>query len=154
LCRRVVERLVPGGGADDDVAMVVVRSLPIAAQMRMQFPATPQVLSQIRQVLRRWLRAYEASPEETAALTLACGEACANAIEHAYSPSPRSFALDASYDAGLVTLTVRDSGRWRPARPSDRGRGLLMIEAVVDELDVLSTATGTEIVMRRRLGSA
>jgi anti-sigma regulatory factor (Ser/Thr protein kinase)/putative methionine-R-sulfoxide reductase with GAF domain len=151
MCQRVIARLVPEGGADDDVAIVVVRSVPIAPQMRMQFPATPQVLAQIRRVLRRWLHAYEASPEDAAALTLACGEACANAIEHAYSPAPTSFVVQASYDDGLVTLTVSDSGRWRPARGTDRGRGLLMIEAAVDELDVLSTDTGTELVMRRRL---
>ena len=108
----------------------------------------------IRQVLRRWLHAYGAAPQDIAAITLACGEACANAIEHAYSPMPTSFELDAEYADGLVTLIVRDSGRWRPSRAGDRGRGLLMIEATVDELEVRSTDAGTEVVMRRRLGSS
>jgi anti-sigma regulatory factor (Ser/Thr protein kinase)/putative methionine-R-sulfoxide reductase with GAF domain len=155
LAQRVVNRLVPPDGADDDVAIVVVRNLPIPAQMRLRFPATPQVLSQIRQVLRRWLHAHGAAAEDIAALTLACGEACANAIEHAYSPAPTSsFEVDTEYVDGLVTLAVRDSGRWRPSRTKDRGRGLFMIEATVDQLDVRSTGAGTEVVMRRRLASA
>jgi serine phosphatase RsbU (regulator of sigma subunit)/anti-sigma regulatory factor (Ser/Thr protein kinase) len=151
LAQRVLERLVPRSGADDDVAIVVVRNLPIAPHFRLRLPATPQVLAQIRQVMRRWLHAYDANEEDVAAITLACGEACANAIEHAYSPAPTSFELEADFDDGLVTVSVRDGGRWRPAREDDRGRGLLMIEATVDELEVRSTSEGTELVMRRRL---
>jgi anti-sigma regulatory factor (Ser/Thr protein kinase)/putative methionine-R-sulfoxide reductase with GAF domain len=153
LAQRVVDHLIAPGGADDDVAIVVVRNLPIAPQMRLRFPATPLVLSQIRQVLRRWLHAHGATSQDIAAITLACGEACANAIEHAYSPAPTSFELEAGHDDGLVTLTVRDSGRWRPSRATDRGRGLRMIEAAVDEFEVRSTDAGTEVIMRRRLGS-
>ena len=153
LCQRVLERLVPPEGADDDVAIVVLRNLPIAPEMRMRFPAAPRVLGEIRQILRRWLHAYGALPEEIAAVTLACGEACANAIEHAYTPAPASFEIDARYADGVVTLAVRDSGRWRASRGGDRGRGLSIIEATMDELDVSSTSSGTEVRMRRRLGS-
>ena len=154
LCQRVLERLVPPEGADDDVAIVVLRNLPIADDLRLHFPATPTVLVGIRQVLRRWLHAHGARPEDVAAVTLACGEACANAIEHAYPPSMAAFELEATYADGLVTLIVRDTGNWRPSRgDADRGRGLMMIEATMDEVDVRPTDAGTEIVMRRRVGS-
>jgi anti-sigma regulatory factor (Ser/Thr protein kinase)/putative methionine-R-sulfoxide reductase with GAF domain len=159
LCQRVLDRLVPPGGADDDVAIVVLRNVPIAPEMRMSFAAAPAVLAKVRQVLRRWLHAQGAHPDEIAALTLACGEACANAIEHAYSPTRAYFELEAGFAEGIVTLAVRDGGRWRAERAEraesagDRGRGLMMIEATVDELDVRSTDTGTEVLMRRRLGS-
>jgi GAF domain-containing protein/anti-sigma regulatory factor (Ser/Thr protein kinase) len=153
LCQRVLERLVPPGGAEDDVAIVVVRNAPIAPEMQVRFAAVPPALAKVRQVLRRWLHAQGALPDEIAALTLACGEACANAIEHAYPAAPASFELDAAVADGVVTLAVRDAGRWRPAREGDRGRGLQMIEATVDEFDVRSSETGTEVLMRRRLGS-
>ena len=153
LCQRVLERLVPPGGADDDIAIVVVRNTPIAPEMHMRFAAVPQVLAKVRQVMRRWLHAHGALPDEIAALTLACGEACANAIEHAYSVMPASFELQAAFADGVVTLAVRDAGRWRAPREGDRGRGLQMIQATVDELDVRSTDAGTELLMRRRLGS-
>jgi anti-sigma regulatory factor (Ser/Thr protein kinase)/putative methionine-R-sulfoxide reductase with GAF domain len=153
LCQRVIDALVPALGSPDDVAVVALRNAPIEPDMRLRLPADPQVLSQIRQMLRRWLRSKGAQAEEIAAITLACGEACSNAIEHAYAPRGASFELEAVHCAGIVTLTVRDDGRWRPPRGQHRGRGLQMIEATVDEFDVRATADGTEILMRRRLAS-
>jgi serine phosphatase RsbU (regulator of sigma subunit)/anti-sigma regulatory factor (Ser/Thr protein kinase) len=153
LCTRVVDALVPGGGGDDDIAMLALRTLPIEHDILLRFAADPEVLAGIRQALRRWLHAHGANPTEVAALTLAVGEACANAIEHAYAPGPASFELKAAHDAGLVTLTVRDTGSWRPPRGVHRGRGLKMIEAAVDEVDVRSTVAGTEVLMRQRLAS-
>jgi anti-sigma regulatory factor (Ser/Thr protein kinase) len=153
ICQRVIDALVPTLGSPDDVAVVALRNAPIEPDMRLRLPADPQVLVQIRQMLRRWLRSKGARAEEIAAITLACGEACANAIEHAYAPGRASFELEANHSAGVVTLAVRDDGSWRPPRGQHRGRGLLMIEATVDEVDVRSTADGTEILMRRRLAS-
>jgi anti-sigma regulatory factor (Ser/Thr protein kinase) len=153
LCQRVTERLVPPEGGDDDIAVVALRIVPVESAMRVRLAADPQVLSQVRRMLNRWLQAHGAQPAEIAALTLACGEACANAIEHAYPPGPAYFELEALHDEGLVTLAVRDSGRWRAPRGGHRGRGLKMIEAAVDEVDVGTTDLGTEVVMRHRLGT-
>jgi anti-sigma regulatory factor (Ser/Thr protein kinase)/putative methionine-R-sulfoxide reductase with GAF domain len=153
ICQGVIDALVPSLGSPDDVAVVALRNAPIEPDMRLRLPADPRVLAQIRQMLRRWLRSKGARAEEIAAITLACGEACANAIEHAYAPGRASFELEAIHDAGVVTLAVRDDGSWRPPRGQHRGRGLMMIEATVDEVDVRSTSDGTEILMRRRLAS-
>jgi anti-sigma regulatory factor (Ser/Thr protein kinase) len=153
VCTRVVQELVPGGGGDDDIAMLAMRTLPIEHDLLVRFAADPEVLAGLRQTLRRWLHAHGATPTDIAALTLAVGEACANAIEHAYAPGPASFEVQAAHDAGLVTLTVRDRGSWRPPRGEHRGRGLKMIEAAVDEVDVRSTDAGTEVLMRQRLAS-
>jgi anti-sigma regulatory factor (Ser/Thr protein kinase) len=153
VAQHILETLVPRLGADDDVAVVALRNRPIEQGMRLQLPAEPHVLAQIRQALRRWLRFHGADAKDIAALTLAVGEACANAIEHAYAPGRAIFELEALHDSGTVTLVVRDSGRWRRPRGVHRGRGLKMIEATVDELDVRATEAGTELVMRRRLGS-
>jgi anti-sigma regulatory factor (Ser/Thr protein kinase) len=153
LCQRVTEGLVPPEGGDDDIAVVALRIVPVESAMRVRLAADPQVLSQVRRMLNRWLQAHGAQPAEIAALTLACGEACANAIEHAYPPGPAYFELEALHDEGLVTLAVRDSGRWRAPRGGHRGRGLKMIEAAVDEVDVGTTDLGTEVVMRHRLGT-
>jgi anti-sigma regulatory factor (Ser/Thr protein kinase) len=143
---------VPAGGGDDDIAVVALRLEPMDPALRVRFPADPQVLSRVRRVLARWLREQGAAPEDVAAITLACGEACANAIEHAYAPGVASFELELVHDAGLVTATVRDRGHWRVARGTNRGRGLKMIAAAVDALDVHTTDSGTEVIMRRRLG--
>ena len=152
LCQRVIQGLMPPGGGDDDIAVVALRIVPVEAAMSVRFPADPAVLGQMRRLLARWLQAHGAQPKEVDALTLACGEACANAIEHAYSPGLAYFELAAVHDDGLVTLAVRDTGRWRAARGMSRGRGLKMIEAAVDELAVTTGDTGTEVLIRHRLG--
>jgi len=152
LCRRVTEELVPAGGGDDDIAVVALRVAPVEATLRVRFAADPQVLSQMRRMLGRWLHEHGAQPDETAAIILACGEACANAIEHAYAPGVAYFELEALHEEGLVTVTVRDTGHWRAPRGANRGRGLKMIAAAVDELDLRTTDAGTDVVMRRRLG--
>jgi anti-sigma regulatory factor (Ser/Thr protein kinase) len=153
LCQRVTEALVPPGGGDDDIAVVALRIVPVERTLRVRLAADPQVLSQVRRMLRRWLEAHGALPDEVSALTLAGGEACANAIEHAYAPGSAYFELEAEHADGLVTLTVRDNGRWRAPRGGHRGRGLKMIEAAVDELGVTTSETGTEVVVRHRLRS-
>jgi anti-sigma regulatory factor (Ser/Thr protein kinase) len=105
----------------------------------------------MRRMLGRWLHEHGAQPDEIAAITLGCGEACANAIEHAYAPGVAYFEFEALHADGLVTLTVRDTGRWRSPRGTNRGRGLKIIAAASDELDLRTTDSGTEIVMHRRL---
>ena len=127
--------------------------MPIEDAIRVRLAADPQLLSQIRRMLRRWLQGHGAQPSEVAALVLACGEACANAIEHAYAPGLASFELEATHAEGVVTLTVRDSGRWRAPRGTQRGRGLKMIEAAVDELEVTTTDAGTVVIMRHRIAA-
>jgi anti-sigma regulatory factor (Ser/Thr protein kinase) len=151
LCRRVVAQLVPRGGGDDDIAVVALRVVPVESVLHVRFAADPQVLAQMRRMLGRWLHEHGAQPEEVAALTLASGEACANAIEHAYAPGVAYFEFEAVHEDGLVTLAVRDTGRWRSPRGTNRGRGLKIIAAAVDELDLRTTDAGTEVVMRRRL---
>jgi serine phosphatase RsbU (regulator of sigma subunit)/anti-sigma regulatory factor (Ser/Thr protein kinase) len=153
LCQRVVEQLVPPAGGDDDIAVVALRLAPVESELHVRFAADPQILSQMRRTVSRWLQAHGAEPREIAAITLACGEACANAIEHAYAPGVAYFELAAVHAAGVVTITVRDTGRWRAARGTNRGRGLKMMAAAVEELDVRTTSTGTEVVMRQRLGA-
>jgi anti-sigma regulatory factor (Ser/Thr protein kinase)/putative methionine-R-sulfoxide reductase with GAF domain len=151
LCHHVIRRLVREGGAADDIAVVALRLMPIGADIRLRFRADPHVLAPIRQMLRRWLHAQEADDDDVAAITLACNEACANAIEHAYAPGRASFELEAVRACDIVTLAVRDAGKWRPPRGAHRGRGLKMIESAVDEVEVHSTGGGTEVLMRRRL---
>ena len=53
---------------------------------------------------------------------LAAGELCANAVEHAYPPGTEA-AVEvelAREPGGVLTLVVRDRGRWRPP-PADPG---------------------------------
>jgi anti-sigma regulatory factor (Ser/Thr protein kinase) len=151
LCRRALERMVAPGALRDDLAIVAIQNTEIANDLALSLPADPKVLAEIRHLLRRWLRHHGATDAETLEITLAVSEACTNAIEHAYSPAPAHFTLTASAGPGRLTFVVRDAGHWRPPRGQDRGRGLTIIRAAMDDVEVNSSETGTEIVMHRRI---
>lgn len=152
-CRRAVDGMTPPDGLADDLAILVLQSTTVPAELRLVLPADPHVLGRVRRLLRRWLRERGAVDPAVTEITLAVNEACANAIEHAYRPAPASFELHATFSGEEVTIAVRDTGRWRPPRGEYRGRGLTIIENAMDEFDINPTADGTEVVMRRRLGA-
>jgi anti-sigma regulatory factor (Ser/Thr protein kinase) len=51
-----------------------------------------------------------------------------------------------------VRIVVRDAGRWRAPRGSNRGRGLAIMRQLMDVADVRQTEAGTEVVLERALG--
>ena len=126
LCGRVLERLVPAGAAEDDVALLVARRGGAPA-FAVSLPAEPVELAELRAGLRAWLAEVGADAEEIADIVLACDEAAANAVEHAYlaGPARDMTVVGSAASDGLLRLEVRDRGRWRatPA-PGDRGRGI------------------------------
>jgi serine phosphatase RsbU (regulator of sigma subunit)/anti-sigma regulatory factor (Ser/Thr protein kinase) len=153
LCTRLVDRLVPSERADD-VAIIVARLLPVPEELSGPWPADREVLARIRRNLSRWLRMHGASDEEIYDIMVACQEACANAVEHAYRPGRHSFDFEATCQDGRVLVTVRDHGRWRPPRGRNRGRGVAMMQALMDDVDIQHTDEGTVVVLERTLGRA
>ncbi len=151
VCRLAIGQLVPLGGLRDDVAIVALHQGPLPDELHLRQAADPQVLAQVRRTLRRWLRERGAGEKDVLEITMAVGEACTNAIEHAYSPAPAEFELSASAAGDEVTIVVRDQGRWRAPRGSNRGRGLRIMNSAMDHVEVSSGEEGTTIVMRRRL---
>ena len=150
-CRRAVGGMVSLENLRDDVAVVAVQRGAIPAELDRSLAADPRVLAEVRQTLRRWLREQGANGNQAAEITLAVNEACANAIEHAYSPAPAWFRLRARCEDATVTVVVSDSGSWRSPRGNDRGRGLKIMESAMDTVDVEAGDGGTQITMSRRL---
>lgn len=150
-CRLAVEQMVPFEGLRDDVAIIAVQNGVIPIELRMRLPADPRVLAQVRRALRRWLRDHGADARETTEMTLAVSEACTNAIEHAYSPAAAEFMLQAHERAGEIEISVIDAGRWRAPRQGNRGKGMAIINAAMDAVEVDSGEGGTRVVMRRRV---
>jgi anti-sigma regulatory factor (Ser/Thr protein kinase) len=152
LCDRLLAG-VPGG--QDDVALLALQSVPLAAGLNLTMPADPRALSTLRGALRRWLADSEASEDETFEIILACNEAFANSVEHAYGPGDSSVQIDAALAEGAVSIIVRDFGSWREPSGEDPGRGLSLIEAVMDSVTVQTNPDeGTEVHMTRKLGRA
>lgn len=112
----------------------------------------PQAVALVRHELRRWLALNHVAPEDVRDITLACSEACANAVEHPGGSGRPAFELDARREDNELLLAVRDFGAWTPAdEASLRGRGLGMIREIMDDVEITSGREGTEIVMRRLL---
>ena len=151
LCTTVASGLVPEAPTDD-VAFVAVRVPPLTDALRATWKASPQSLAGVRYLLGRWLRGRGATRDEIYDITVAAQEACTNAIEHAYAPGPAGFELAGDFAAGRVRIAVRDHGHWREPRGANRGRGLPMMRALMDSVEVRSTEEGTEVVLERRLG--
>jgi anti-sigma regulatory factor (Ser/Thr protein kinase) len=83
-------------------------------------------------------------------LQLAVTEACSNAIEHGYRFRPGYIAVEVRCAYSTIEVTVEDTGRWRAwARDDARGRGTMLMRALMDDVQVESDASGTRVDMRR-----
>jgi serine/threonine-protein kinase RsbW len=79
-------------------------------------------------------------------LALAVTEACANAVRHAHGTSDYQLTISASRDRCIVEVADRGTGadhqllRTRldgpPPNLAERGRGLLLIRACMDTVDI------------------
>jgi serine phosphatase RsbU (regulator of sigma subunit)/anti-sigma regulatory factor (Ser/Thr protein kinase) len=152
MCDAILDSMLPEGADRDDVALLVARALPLSDPLELRLAADVDTIPPLRRVLGRWLREAEATPVEIEEISLACSEACANAIEHAYAPGPAALEVHATVsDAGDAVIQVRDYGSWRPARGAHRGRGMLLMKGLMDSVDVDAGDGGTTVKLTRRL---
>jgi anti-sigma regulatory factor (Ser/Thr protein kinase) len=152
LCEDVLAGVLGDAEPGDDVALLAVRPLPaVDSHISLTLPAEPGSLAQLRRRLARFLHATGATEIEQYEITLTICEAAGNAIEHAYGPGDATYEVEVDYDGGELTASVRDSGSWREKRGDDRGRGLRIIEDLMDEVEVEREEAGTLIRMRRRI---
>jgi PAS domain S-box-containing protein len=149
ICDLVLDQMVPDVGAPDDVALLTLRTIPMADRFRVELPTEPEALASMRALLRRWLRHVEGSEEEITEVLTACGEAATNAIEHAGAGTP--FEISGQVDGRRVEISVRDFGAWRSPREGDHGRGLSLMRSLMDTVDVVPGPEGTTVRMQRTL---
>ena len=102
--------------AHDDVALLVARLDAPPATLDLILRAEPGSLVAVRRALGRWLRASGVGDADAYEIQVACGEACSNAITHAYPPGEAHFAVRASRDGDELAIEVSDFGAWRPPR--------------------------------------
>jgi anti-sigma regulatory factor (Ser/Thr protein kinase)/putative methionine-R-sulfoxide reductase with GAF domain len=151
MCERLIASMPPDGS--DDVAVLTMQNVATAAgDLALRLSARPDQLIVVRRALRRWLSAVGATDADVSATVIAANEACSNAIEHAYALAEASFAVEARRDDESIEVTVSDSGSWREARGDDRGRGLDLIRATMDEVEVMPSSRGTTVRLVRKLG--
>jgi PAS domain S-box-containing protein len=148
----LVHELAPASGYDDDVAMVIYRHWP--AHFRIESQATADQLVDIRHRLAVWLRSAEVPDALAADVVLVVNEACTNCVEHAYRGHPvGTMLLEAKIADGEVRARVVDSGSWKTpaADPGNSGRGLVLMKALSDRMEIDSGPTGTTVDVAFRL---
>ncbi len=148
---RVYRALVNETPLEDDVALLAIEALPLEDTLEMTLPARPNILGGLRNTLGRWLQAAGANENELFDITLSASEAATNAIEHAYGAREASFIVRCEHDGQKVIVTVRDIGRWRTVRPQGGGRGIEIMRALLDSVEIDSDKGGTVVTMTKRL---
>ena len=86
----------------------------------------------------------------------ATSEAVANAIEHGSAREEDAVLLRAVDEDGILAIYIGDGGQFRPPPSppealSERGRGLAVINGLVDEIDLRTGHRGTVLRFAKRL---
>lgn len=149
--------VVAGLGADevgDDVAFVALRVEPAGSDsLRLSLPNEPKLLRAFRATLQRWLEAAGATERESIEIVLAASEAVGNAMTHAYSLNEQLLDVEADCDGGTVAITVRDHGQWRVLRREQGGRGIPLMQSLMDDVHIVTGEDGTVVMLTRALGT-
>jgi serine phosphatase RsbU (regulator of sigma subunit)/anti-sigma regulatory factor (Ser/Thr protein kinase) len=139
----------------DDVCVLLLSWAGTSFERRLDADLTG--LSAARLALGTWLVDQGADEGTCRDVVLAASEAVANAAEHGLAGAPGAVVeMEVHLERQLgapaeVVVSVADAGEWRaPAVRLERGRGLTIMRALVDDLAV-ETGPGTRVVLRRRL---
>jgi serine phosphatase RsbU (regulator of sigma subunit)/integral membrane sensor domain MASE1/anti-sigma regulatory factor (Ser/Thr protein kinase) len=152
LCDTLLASLLDRDHVADDVALVAMRPLSfVGGPLNVSLPAEARMLAHMRVAVRRWLHELDLAESDVSDILVACSEACSNVVQHAYGATPGDMEVSASLEDGMLVLTVRDNGQWRPAAGRGGGWGLQLMRALMDWVEVEQVPGGTEVRMRRRV---
>jgi anti-sigma regulatory factor (Ser/Thr protein kinase) len=124
---------------------------PRDARVVLRIPGNAAGLQAFRSTTRRWLAGASSDATEVDEITMAVNEGVQNAIEHGHRrrPTPVTVVLE-RHGEGL-RITISDRGNWTEGASRDRGRGLPLMRALMDDVSVDTSGGGTVIVLRRQL---
>jgi serine/threonine-protein kinase RsbW len=120
-------------------------------------PAAPEGVPQARAIVREMASELRLDGATTWELMLATTEAFANAVEHGRPCDPRGIFLRVEMRDGRVGVEVSDCGGCFPRTSSSRkrrgegGRGMRIIAAIMDHLEVVRDARATRVRFWKRL---
>ena len=135
----------------------ILKAVNVLDRVSVQLPASHGSLADARRELRRALGGAGWTDETVDRVLVAVGEAMTNAVEHG-SEAPATVHLDVVVERDQAVVSVRDEGaegrtcpeRVPPVPPASsvRGRGLVMIHALADEVRIRRRGKGTEVRLR------
>ncbi|WP_319432467.1 SpoIIE family protein phosphatase [Mycobacterium sp. RTGN5] len=151
LADQIMQRLAPPGGYQDDVALLLYRH---PAPLEVTIPADPLHLAPARAALREWLISAGIDQDQAQDVLVAAGEAVTNSIEHGYRHTEGgTITLQAISEVDQLRLTIVDTGSWKPKQTgySHRGKGIQIMQALMEDVSILQDTTGTIVQMATRI---
>lgn len=146
-CDRILNTLLPPGGAADDVALLLARTqgLPASRVTNWDIPADPALVGPIRKQVGEQLDVWDLS-EASFTTELVVSELVTNAIRYGSHP----IRLRLIHDAATLICEVSDSSHTAPhlrrARTFDEGgRGLLLVAQLTERWGSRHTPDGKTI---------
>ena len=153
--RQLTQTMLADESTRDDVCVLLLAWN--GSQFVRHVPADLSALAAARSALSVWLSTHGVDHDTRSDVVLATSEALANAAEHGSGLRATDHIhvrarVDRRSDGpDDVVVTVRDRGRWLTSTPTvDRGRGLRIISALVDDV-IVGDDEGTTVVLRRAL---
>lgn len=130
--------------------MFAERDLSIDADLRW--------LRQAREWAGRAAREFGFGADHCYQVKLAMSEAVANAIQHGSATSEDPIHISARATRDALVFEVRDTGVYEkpeePSEMSERGRGLVLVGLVMDEMQLASGKEGSVLRFVKRLDGA
>jgi anti-sigma regulatory factor (Ser/Thr protein kinase) len=124
-----------------------------------RIPADDQASGAARRYVAAWLNDRDAEPHDIDDLSLAASELAANVVQHGDATQvyvrladvdPRCWTLEVAGGRNALPAALTDPTAWVISRPdSANGRGLGIVRAVVDEIEVLADDDGLAIRCHR-----
>jgi serine phosphatase RsbU (regulator of sigma subunit)/anti-sigma regulatory factor (Ser/Thr protein kinase) len=151
--RALLQRVFASHENTDDVATLTIATADVRdSEFGFTFTALPMAVPLVRRSLDRFAQGLGLDADRRFALLTATGEALANAVEHAYGVAPGLVRVQASLVDDVLLVTVEDEGKWKPAtRRDDRGRGLPLMRALMDAVEIRTHQARTEVRLMMEL---
>lgn len=131
--------------------------------LEMHIPADTRYLSVVRRGVRNLAESMGFAREDVADVELAVSEAVTNSVEHGSAPQdgdPGVVVKCRGFD-DLLVVEVEDEGRAEsvpesrePSAVEERGRGVLMMRALMDECEDCRTDQGIRVRMIKQKAHA
>lgn len=129
--------------------------------MEIEFPAEPRVVHDVRQKFEEFVQPCRLNRDDIETIKVALSEACSNAVCHG-SPGGAGNRVHVRYEINghRLVIEIRDQGPgFRPRqielprseeyRPN--GRGLFIMQALMDEVEFDVTPKGTRVRLVKHL---
>lgn len=118
--------------------------------------ADARKLAPIRARVHHWLAPLRLTTDAEDDIVYAVNEAVSNVVEHAYAPATGNDTIELSFwtEAGALCITIADHGKWQAptlASPELSGRGIPVMQRLIDSVLIHHNTAGTEVFLRHAL---